>query len=101
MVLDHCPYINKFLGWTHNECNVNINTTNYIPVVAHNLTIFESDFIIKALTKIDSQNNFSVIPASETKYISLIISIYIKNVHGQKRKNEKKTLQELEIHRFV
>ena len=55
----HCPYINKFLGWTHNECNVNINTTNYIPVVAHNLTNFESDFIIKALTKIDSENTFS------------------------------------------
>ena len=23
VVLDHCHYTNKFLGWAHNECNIN------------------------------------------------------------------------------
>ena len=66
-VLDHCHYTNKFLGWAHNECNVNRKTTNYIPVVAHNLSNYDLHFIIKALAKSDSGNTFSVIPASEEK----------------------------------
>ena len=78
MVLDHCHYTNKFLGWAHNECNVNRKTTKYIPVVAHNLSNYDLHFIIKALAKSDSENTFSVIPASEEKYISLTISVYIK-----------------------
>ena len=69
VVLDHCHYTNKFLGWAHNECNVNRKTRNYIPVVAHNLSNYDLHFIIKALAKSDSENTFSVIPASEEKYI--------------------------------
>ena len=79
MVLDHCQYTNKFLGWAHNECNVNKKKTiNYISVVAHNLSNYGLHFIIKALAKSDSENTFSVIPASEEKYISLTTSVYIK-----------------------
>ena len=28
VVLDHCHYTNKFLGWAHNECNINRKTAN-------------------------------------------------------------------------
>ena len=58
VVLDHCHYTNKFLGWAHNECNVNRKTTNYIPVVAQNLSNYDLHFIIKALAKSDSENTF-------------------------------------------
>ena len=51
VVLDHFHYINKFLGWAHNECNVNKKTTNYIPVVACNLSIYDLHFIFKTLAK--------------------------------------------------
>ena len=52
VVLDHCHYTNKFLGWAHNECNVNRKTTNYIPVIAQNLSNYNLQFIIEALAKI-------------------------------------------------
>ena len=80
MVLDHFDYTNKFLGWAHNECNVNGKTTNYIPVVAHILSNDDSHFVPKARTINESGNKFSVIQASTEKYISL------KIVHGQERK---------------
>ena len=51
VVLDHCHYTNKFHGWAHNECNVNRKTTNYITVVAHNLSNYDLHFIIEALAK--------------------------------------------------
>ena len=50
VVLDHCHYTNKFLGWAHNECNINRKTANYIPVIAHNLSNCDLHFIIKALS---------------------------------------------------
>ena len=78
MVLDPCHYTNKFLGWAYNECYVNRKITNNIPVVAHNLSNYDLHFIIKALAKRDLENTFSVRPASEEKYISLTISVYIK-----------------------
>ena len=59
-------------------------TTNYIPVVANNLSNYDSHFIIKALAKSDSENTFSVIPASEEIYISLTISVYIKTYTDKK-----------------
>ena len=51
VVLDHCHYTNKFLGWAHNECNVNRKSTNYISVVAHNLSNYGLHFINKVLAK--------------------------------------------------
>ena len=41
VVLDHCHYSNKFLGWAHNECNISRKTANYIPVIAHNLSNYD------------------------------------------------------------
>ena len=58
VVLDHFHYTNKFLGWPHNECNINRKTTNYTPVVAHIFSNFDLSFIIKALAKRDSENFF-------------------------------------------
>ena len=59
VVLDHCHYTNKVLGWAHNESNIDRKTTNYIPVVAHSLSNYDLLFIIKALAKIDSENTSS------------------------------------------
>ena len=94
VVLDQCHYTNKFLGWAHNECNVNRKTTNYIPVVAQNLSNYDLHFIIKALAESDSENTSSVIPASEEKYISLTISVYIETYTDKngKIKNSTKIL---------
>ena len=103
VVLDHCHYTNKFLGWAHNECNVNRKTTNYIPVVAHNLSNYDLHFIIKALAKSDSENTFSVIPASEEKYISLTISVYIKTYTDKNGKIKKhyENLRFIDSYRFM
>ena len=103
VVLDHCHYTNKFLGWAHNECNVKRKTTNYIPVVAHNLSNYDLQFIIKALAKSDSENTFSVIPASEEKYISLTISVYIKTYTDKNGKIKKlyENLRFIDSYRFM
>ena len=103
VVIDHCHYTNKFLGWAQNECNVIRKTTNYIPVVAHNLSNYDLLFIIKALAKSDSENTFSVVPASDEKYISLTISVYIKTNTEKNGKIKKlnENLRFIDSYRFM
>ena len=81
VVLDHCHHTNKFLGWAHNECNINRKTADYIPVIAHKLSSYDLHFIIKALSNRDPENTYSVIPSTEEKNISLTMSVY--NKHGK------------------
>ena len=71
IILGHCHYTNKFLGWAHYECNINRKTANYIPVIAHNLSNYDFHFIIKAFSNSNPQNTYSVIPSTEEKHISL------------------------------
>ena len=89
VVLDHGHYTNKFLGWAHNECNINQKTANYIPVIAHNLSNYDLHFIIKALSNSNPENIYSVIPSTEEKNISLTMSVYIKSYTDKNGKLKK------------
>ncbi|CAH0553464.1 unnamed protein product [Brassicogethes aeneus] len=59
----------NYRGPAHNSCNLNFKKINTIPVFFHNLSSYDSHFLIKELL-----NNFSgdltVLPATKEKYIS-------------------------------
>ena len=103
VVLDHCHYTNKFLGWAHNEFNINRKTANYIPVIAHNLSNYDLHFITKALSNSNSENTYSVIPSTEEKYISLTISVYIKSYTDKNGKLKKvyENLRFIDSYKFM
>ena len=69
-VRDHCHITGKFIGASHNECNVNRNYKKYkIPVFFHNGRGYDSHFIINEIGNIEDIKNINMIPKTEEKYI--------------------------------
>ncbi|XP_054015893.1 uncharacterized protein LOC128896552, partial [Hylaeus anthracinus] len=67
-VMDHCHISGEYRGAAHNSCNLKCKTPNYIPVLIHNLSGYDSHFIVKQLGC--SYERVEVIPSSEECYIS-------------------------------
>ena len=87
MLFDHCHVTNKFLVWTHQDCNVGRRTPNFTPVIAHNLSNYDNHAIVKALTNANMKNQYSVVPSTDKKHILLTMSVWIEEIedkHGKK-----------------
>lgn len=67
-VCDHCHITGKFRGASHNRCNLRYQVPTMIPVLIHNLSGYDSHFIIKELGYDKKQIN--IIPHTEEKYVS-------------------------------
>lgn len=67
-VRDHCHISGKFRGAAHNNCNLKYKNPYFLPVLFHNLSGYDSHFIIKKLDYDSKQ--IDVIPNTEEKYIS-------------------------------
>ena len=48
-VRDHCHFTGKYRGAAHNSCNLKYRKPNFIPVVFHNLSGYDSHLFIKNL----------------------------------------------------
>lgn len=73
---DHCHFIGKYRGATHQNCNVNYQTSHVIPIVFHNLSRYDSHFFSRTLaTNLEGQIN--LLPINKEKYIA-----FTKNVDG-------------------
>jgi hypothetical protein len=67
-VRDHCHLSGKFRGAAHESCNLNYKIPNFIPVVFHNLSGYDSHLFIKKLA--NGGGKINCIPNNEEKYIS-------------------------------
>ena len=67
-VRDHCHYTGRYRGPAHNKCNLKYQKPNFIPVVFHNLSGYDSHLFIKNLGS--TNGNIDCIPNNEEKYIS-------------------------------
>ena len=48
-VRDHCHVTGKFRGAAHCGCNINFQLTNKVPVIFHNLKVFDSHLFLMSL----------------------------------------------------
>ncbi|XP_043263922.1 uncharacterized protein LOC122404280 [Colletes gigas] len=68
-VRDHCHLSGRFRGPAHSECNLNYKNVFYIPIVFHNLSGYDSHFIIEEIATA-FEGHIDVLPITKEKYIS-------------------------------
>ena len=83
-VRDHCHYTGKYRGAAHNICNLRYKVTKEIPVVFHNGSTYDYNFIIKELVK-EFEGNFDCLVENTEKYITFSVPL--------KKKIENKNLE--------
>ena len=82
-VRDHCHLTGHYRGPAHEDCNLNYKNSYYIPIVFHNLSGYDSHFIIKEIaTAFDGR--VDLLPITKEKYIS-----FTKNVESTADKDKK------------
>lgn len=67
-VRDHCHLTGKFRGAAHLNCNLNYKVVDFVPIVCHNLSGYDSHFIIKELG-FDNES-IDLIAQNKERYIS-------------------------------
>ena len=69
-VRDHCHYTGKYRGAVHSICNLKYNIPNKIPIVFHNGSNYDYNFIIRELAE-EFKKQFTCIGKNSEKYIPL------------------------------
>lgn len=70
-VRDHCHLTGRFRGAAHEGCNVNFKDARFIPVIFHNLTGYDSHFIVKELATAENfKGRVQLIAENKERYIA-------------------------------
>ena len=73
-VRDHCHYTGKYRGAAHDICNLRYKIPKEVPIVFHNGSTYDYNFIIKELVK-EFDSNFECLGENTKKYITFSVPI--------------------------
>ena len=85
---DHCHLNGNYGGAAHNGCNMNYKITKNIPIVFHNLSSYDSHFIIKELAN-EFGGGLECLGENTEKYISFSVKINKKITKRDENGNKK------------
>ena len=89
-VRNHCHYTGKYRGAAHDICNLRYKTPKEIPVVFHNGSTYDYDFIIKELAE-EFEGEFECLGENKEKHISFSVPIKTYITKKDKDGNDKIT----------
>ena len=75
----------KYRGFAHWNCNINFKLTKTVPVIFHNLRVYDSHLIMKEIDKFDVKVN--VIPRGLEKYMAFTINKNLVQIDSKKFMN--------------
>ena len=88
-VRDHCHITGQYRGSAHQDCNLNFQITDKIPVIFHNLRGYDSHFIMQEIGEIvkkhtytnkkgeKCQMNINAIPNNMEKYMAFMLGNHL------------------------
>ena len=86
-VRDYCHYTGKYRGAAHDICNLRYKTSKEIPVVFHNGSTYDYQFIIKELAK-EFEGQFECLGENAEKYIIFSVPIKKEVYNGKTTTNK-------------
>ena len=89
-VRDHCHYTGNSRGAAHDICNVRYKIPKEIPVVFHNGSTYDYNFIIKELAE-EFEGEFKCLGENTQKYITFSVPIKKETTKKDKNGNDKIT----------
>ena len=72
-VRDHCHITGQYRGAAHNKCNSKLKIPKKLPIISHNLEVYDGHIIFKELNNFD-KIDVHLIPKTSEKYLSIIIN---------------------------
>ena len=67
-VRDHSHYTSEFRGAAHAKCNLTADRQRFIPVLAHNLSGYDANFLFQCMKKREEVRRFSCLPVNTAKF---------------------------------
>lgn len=92
-VRDHCHISGQYRGAAHQSCNLQYQISRIIPIVMHNLSGYDSHFLIRKLANIkEIPGEIKILPHNSEKYIS-----FIKTMRGVGFRDEQRRYIEIKF----
>lgn len=76
-VRDHCHRSGKYLGAAHNLCNLKRQETKKIPMFCHNLSGYDSHFLMQAFGQLQEEIELKALPYNSERFRSITMNSFV------------------------
>ena len=76
-VKDHCHRTGKYMGAAHNLCNLQRQEINFIPLFCHNLSGYDSHFLVQKFGLLKEVVNIRALPYNTERFRTITMNSFV------------------------